>query len=80
MLAAALRPGGRRVVLYSIQNLMRRRRAWFREDLSILFDLLALEKIKPIIAERFPLVEAVRAHELLGKSSIAGKIVLTWEG
>ncbi len=41
---------------------------WCREDLSKLFDLLAQEKIKPII-ERMPLVEAARAHELLGKAS-----------
>jgi NADPH2:quinone reductase len=79
MLAAALRPGGKRIVLYSIQNLMRLRRDWFREDLTTLFDLLAHQKIKPIIAARFPLAEARRAHELLATSSVAGKIVLTRE-
>ena len=77
MLAAALRPGGKRIVVYSIQNLMRRRRDWFREDLTTLFDLLAQRKFTPIIAARFPLVEARRAHELLGTNSVAGKIVLT---
>ncbi len=80
MLAAALRPGGKRIVLYSIQNLMWRRRDWFREDLTALFDLMVHQRIKPIIAVRFPLVEAMRAHELLGTSSAAGKIVLTCEG
>ena len=79
MLAAALRPGGKRIVLYSIQNLMRRRRDWFRGDVTALFDLLAHQKIRPLIAARFPLVEAVRAHKLLGTNSVAGKIILTSE-
>lgn len=80
MLAAALRPGGKRIVLYSIQTLMRQKRDWFREDLTTLFDLLAHKKIRPIIAARFPLAEARRAHELLGTGSVAGKILLTCEG
>jgi NADPH2:quinone reductase len=50
---------------------------WCREDLSRVFDLLAQEKIKPIISERIPLVEAVRAHQLLETGSAIGKIVLT---
>ena len=73
--AATLRPGGKRIVLYSIQTLMRRRHDWIRKDLSPLFDLMAHEKIDPIIAARCPLVEARRAHELLGTISVAGKIV-----
>ncbi len=80
ILAAALLPGGRRITLYSIQNLKRLRREWFRADLSALFDMLAHQKIKPIIAARFPLVEAIRAHELLGTGSVVGKIILTCEG
>jgi NADPH2:quinone reductase len=40
------------------------------------FELLKQQKIKPIIARRFPLSEARPAHELLGKGSIIGKIVL----
>jgi len=76
MLAAALRPGGKRIVLYSIQTLMRRRRDWFREDLTTLFDLLLRQKIKPMIAARLPLVKAIHAHELLGTNSVVGKVVL----
>jgi NADPH:quinone reductase-like Zn-dependent oxidoreductase len=49
---------------------------WYPEDLSKLFDLLAQEKIRPIVT-RMPLVEAARAHELIGKASVKGKIVLT---
>jgi NADPH2:quinone reductase len=71
-----LLPGRRRVVPYSIQTLKRLRPALFRQDLIALLNLLQQQKIKPIIAERFPLAEARRAHELLGKGGVTGKIVL----
>lgn len=76
IVAAAFLPGNKRINLYSIQTLKRRKPAWFLDDLTILLKLLSQGKINPIIAERFPLVEAVRAHELLGRASITGKIVL----
>jgi NADPH2:quinone reductase len=75
-----LLPGRKRVVPYSIQWLKRRRPAQFRQDLIALFDLLQQQKIKPLIAQRFPLAEARRAHELLGKGGITGKIVLVRSG
>jgi len=74
--AGWLLPGRRRVVPYSIQWLKRLKPAWFRQDLIGLFDLLQQQKIKPIIAQRFPLAEARQAHELLGKGGVIGKIVL----
>jgi NADPH2:quinone reductase len=52
----------------------------FRQDLIALFDLLQQKKIKPLIAERFPLAEAGRAQELLGKQGVTGKIVLLCGG
>jgi NADPH:quinone reductase-like Zn-dependent oxidoreductase len=69
-------PGRKRVVPYSIQWLKRLRRAWFRRDLMALFGLLQQQKIKPLIARRFPLSEARRAQELLGKGGVTGKILL----
>jgi NADPH:quinone reductase-like Zn-dependent oxidoreductase len=71
-----LLPGRKRVVPYSIQWLMRMRPAMFRQDLIALLDLLKQKKIKPIIAQRFPLAEARQAQELLGKGGVIGKIVL----
>jgi len=71
-----LLPGYKRVIPYSIQWLKRQKPAMFREDLITLFDLLKQHKIKPLIAQRLPLVEARQAHELLGKGGVAGKIVL----
>jgi NADPH2:quinone reductase len=49
---------------------------WYRETLTELLDLLAAGKIKPVVADRIPLVEAVRAHELLERGGYAGKVVL----
>ena len=78
--AGWLLPGRKRVAPYSIQWLKRLRPAWFRGDLIALFDLLQQRRIKPLIAQRFPLVEARQAHELLGKGGVTGKIVLVRAG
>ena len=69
-------PHRKRVLPYSIQWLKRLRPAWFRQDLVTLFDLLEQRKIKPLIAQRFPLTEVRHAHELLGTGGVTGKIVL----
>ena len=75
-----LLPGRKRVVPYSIQTLKRLKPAWFRQDLIALIDLLQQQKIKPVIARRFPLDAARHAHELLGKGGVIGKIVLVPKG
>ena len=41
-----------------------------------LFELLRQRRIQPLFARPLPLTEARRAHELLGKGRITGKIVL----
>lgn len=69
-------PGRKRVVPYSIQTLMRLKPALFRQDLVTLLDLLRQQKVRPIVARRFPLAEARQAHELLEKGGVVGKIVL----
>jgi NADPH:quinone reductase len=74
--ASWLLPGRRRVVPYSIQTLMRVKPALFRNDLIALLDLLQQKRIKPLIAQRFPLREAKQAQQLLGEGSVIGKIVL----
>jgi len=71
-----LLPGRKRVVPYSIQWLKRLQPSWFRQDLVALFDLLQRGMIRPLIAQRLPLAEARRAHELLGNGNVTGKIVL----
>jgi NADPH:quinone reductase len=74
--AGAVLPGRKRVGIYSIQRLKRRKPAMFREDLIALFELANQQKIKPLIAQRLPLSAARQAHELLGKGGVNGKIVL----
>src|SRR5512143_1774855 len=75
-----LLPGRKRVVPYSIQTLKRWRPDLFRQDWIALLELLQQQKIKPLIAQRFPLAEARRAQELLAKGGVVGKIVLVLDG
>jgi NADPH2:quinone reductase len=72
--------GRKSMVPYSIQWFMRFKPAWFRHDLLTLLDLLKGGKIKPLIAQRLPLEEARRAHEVLGEGGVLGKIVLLPNG
>jgi NADPH:quinone reductase len=48
----------------------------FREDFDALLELLRQGKIHPVVAERLPLADARRAHELLESSADKGKLVL----
>ncbi len=61
---------------YNIMTEKEKHPAWFREDLSGLLAMLEEKSIAPVVAERLPLREAPRAHELLEKASVTGKIVL----
>jgi NADPH:quinone reductase-like Zn-dependent oxidoreductase len=49
---------------------------WYREDFAVLLELQRADKIHPAVAERLPLSEARRAHELLDSSASKGKLVL----
>jgi len=71
-----LLPGRKRVAPYSIQTLKRMKPDWFREDLIALLGLLRQKKIKPIVAQTFPLTQAREAQEVLAKGGVVGKIVL----
>ena len=75
-----LLPGRKRVVPYSIQTLKRMKPKWFREDLIALFDLLREQKLRPLVAQRFPLAEARQAQVMLAKGGVIGKIVLVANG
>jgi NADPH:quinone reductase-like Zn-dependent oxidoreductase len=70
-----LRPDGRRVTLYGTgaSNLNRRP---FLEDWAKLFRLLAAGQIKPVIAARFPILEAAQANALLESGQVTGNVVL----
>ena len=75
-----LLPGRKRVVPYSIQTLKKLKPELFRQDLTTLFELLQQKKIRPLIAQRFPLAEARKAQELLARGGVIGKIVLVPNG
>lgn len=69
-------PNRRSTELYSIGALRKKQPAWFSEDLTDLFDLLAQRKIEPVISQHLPLSEARQAHELIENSRVKGKIIL----
>jgi NADPH:quinone reductase-like Zn-dependent oxidoreductase len=70
-------PDGRRVPLSpNMMKFPQAHAAWYRETLTELLDSAAAGKVKPVVAERIPLAEAARAHELLERGGHAGKVVL----
>jgi NADPH:quinone reductase-like Zn-dependent oxidoreductase len=48
----------------------------FKEDWAALFKLLEEGKIKPIVAGKYPLLDAVRAYGLLESGQVTGNLVL----
>jgi NADPH2:quinone reductase len=66
----------RRVMGYRVQKLRIHHQDWFREDFAALLELLRAGKIHPVVAERLPLSDARRAHEMLERSAAKGKLVL----
>jgi NADPH2:quinone reductase len=61
---------------YRVQKLRIRHEDWFAEDFDVLLELLRKGKIRPVVAQRLPLSEARRAHELLASTAAKGKLVL----
>jgi NADPH2:quinone reductase len=66
----------RKVLSYRIQKLRIHHQDWFQADFLVLLGMLRRGEIHPVVAERLPLSEARRAHELLGSTAATGKIVL----
>jgi len=66
----------RKVLSYRIQKLRIHHQDWFQADFLVLLEMLRRGEIHPVVAERLPLSEARRAHELLGSTASKGKIVL----
>jgi NADPH:quinone reductase-like Zn-dependent oxidoreductase len=69
-------PNGRSTTFYSIQALREKRPDLFAEDLARLFEWLGEGRIEPKIASRMPLAEAGKAHGLIERGGLHGKIVL----
>ncbi len=66
----------RHVSGYRVQILRIPHQDWFAEDFEALLSLLREGKIHPVVAERLPLSDARRAHEMLESSASKGKLVL----
>jgi len=69
-------PDGKPKHFYAITTMKKEHPEWFREDMTTLLEMLAAKQIAPVIAERLPLAEAARAHELLQSGQTIGKLVL----
>lgn len=67
---------GRRGTFYGITARYRKNRQPFAEDLSKIFALLAEQRLAPLVAKTFPLLEARSALALLAAGGVEGKIVL----
>ena len=73
-------PNGKRATFYTIYTVKRKHPKCFRDDLALLLGLLAEGRVQPIIGERLPLEEVVRAHELMESAGAWGKLVLLPNG
>ena len=71
-----LLPNGKSATFYGITALYLRDKRPFMEDLPVLFQLLSEGKIKPIIAQKFPILEAAQANVLLESGQVIGNVVL----
>jgi NADPH:quinone reductase-like Zn-dependent oxidoreductase len=69
-------PDGKKCEWFNVTGLRNEHPDWFREDIAILYELLATRKIHPVIGARFPLREAAKANELIEGAGATGKIVL----
>lgn len=68
-----LMPNGKQIVGYGTHRLGVN---LFKEDWAKLFELLAAGEIKPIIAAKFPILDFVKAYEMLERGKVVGNIVL----
>ncbi len=70
-----LLPNGRSLKLYGTTT-SKFGRDRYLEDWATLFELLQEGKIKPVIMERFPILEAAQANALLESGQVIGNVVL----
>jgi len=71
-----LLPNGKSLKLYGTSSYFLFNRRPFLEDWATLFKLLEGGQIKPVIAAKFPLLEAAQANESLESGQVIGNIVL----
>jgi NADPH:quinone reductase-like Zn-dependent oxidoreductase len=69
-------PSSKRARFYSVNAMRARHPTWFKEDLELLFGLLATSAIRPHVAERISFDEVAEAHRRLEAGGLEGKLVL----
>ncbi|MDN3554182.1 medium chain dehydrogenase/reductase family protein [Halomonas almeriensis] len=69
-------PDGKRVTLCATPGEVKKDSSWYRETLAELFAMLASGKVKPVIGARVPLADVQRAHRMVEKGEVSGKVVL----
>lgn len=72
----SLPPQKKHVAFYDIRSQKKKRPGWFREDLTALLGLLAAGTLRPVIAQRLPLEDVVKAHQQVEHAEVQGKLVL----
>jgi len=76
LIAVNLLPNGKSFKLYGTSSYFLFDKRPYLEDWATLFRLLGEGKIKPIIAEKFPILEAAKANILLESGQVTGNVVL----
>ncbi|WP_026971815.1 zinc-binding dehydrogenase [Aliagarivorans marinus] len=71
-----LLPDGRKVDFCALPAEAKKDPLWYRQALAELIDLLVEGKIDPIIGEVVPLQEASKAHTLIERGAVTGKVIL----
>lgn len=75
LILSNVRLEGKRAAWYSTGTSLFNRKP-FMDDWAALFKLLAEGKIKPLIMQRFPILDAARANALLESGQVRGNVVL----
>src|SRR6266567_3524237 len=73
---AAVERLGAVAIDYRNEDFLARVRELPGKGVDVVLDSLRADKIHPVVAERLPLTDARRAHELLEQSASVGKLVL----
>ncbi len=71
-----LRGSGKSLSLYGTSSYFLFNQKPYLEDWAALFGLLGEGKIKPVIAARFPILQAAQANALLESGQVTGNVVL----
>jgi NADPH:quinone reductase-like Zn-dependent oxidoreductase len=76
LLRVNLLPNGKSFKLYGTSSYFLFDQRPFLEDWAALFKLLEQGEIEPVIAAKFPILEAAKANALLESRQVTGNIVL----